>query len=113
MDTKIISYRLPGTTPSSQVDCGWIAVVDDIEVGWVSMIFHPDKTIKLADAYVIPEYRGKGIYNKLWHHRYNYCVDNYPDHRLIAYCKESVLDYFLNKGFEEKETVTLVELNAR
>ena len=110
MDIKILSYRLPGNSPSSQVDCGWIAYNGEKEVGWVSMIFYPKNLIKFADAYVISEYRGKGIYSKLWDKRFKYCQKHFPNHKIISYCKESVIDFYIKKGFKPSGTVTLMKL---
>ena len=56
-----------------------------------------------------PDYRGKGIYSKLWERRMNYINTNYSHYDLMAYCKPSTLNYFKKHGFIEKEIITLVE----
>ena len=110
MDIKILSYRLPGNSPSSQVDCGWIAYTGEEEIGWVSMIFYPKKIIKFAAAYVKSKYRGKGVYSQLWDVKFNYCQEKFPNHKIISYCKESVIDFYIKKGFKKKGIVTLMHL---
>lgn len=109
---KILSYRLPGNSPSAQVDCGWIAYNGEKEIGWVSMIFYPKKLIKFADAYVISEYRGKGVYSQLWNTRFDYCKKHFPNYKIISYCKESVVDFYIDKGFKAGEKVTLMTLES-
>ena len=49
MKIQILSYRLPTATPdpTRHSSCGWIALIDDIEVGWCNMSFLPNKVIKL------------------------------------------------------------------
>ena len=114
MEVRILSYRLPETTsvPNRHNTFGWVAFVDDQEVGWVNMTLLPKKTIKFEDAYVKKEYRGKGIYNKLWDVRWNYIKNNYIGYKIVAYCKETTLDFYKKQGFEEVSTTTLVEFQA-
>ena len=71
---NILSYRLPTNTPnpSKHSDCGWVAIIDGKEVGWVNMSFKPDNTLKFEDAFVHPDFRGLGIYRKLWDTRWEY-----------------------------------------
>ena len=110
-DIRIISYRLPINTPdpSRHATCGWIALIDDEEVGWCNMTFLVDNTIKFEDAFVLPEFRGKGIYTKLWENRMNYIKANFKDCKVISYCKPTTIGFYKKRGFTEMETVILVE----
>ena len=108
---NILSYRLPTNTPypSKHSDCGWVAIVDGKEVGWINMSFKPDNTLKFEDAFVHPDYRGLGIYRKLWDARWEYVLTCCKGMKIISYCKPSTLSFYLDKGFTAKETITLVE----
>lgn len=108
---KIISFRLPTTTPdpSKHSTCGWIALIDEQEVGWVNMSFLPDNSIKFEDAFVHPDHRGKGIYRKLWDTRWKYITEHYKGSRIFAYCKPPSINLYKGKGFTVVENVILVE----
>jgi predicted GNAT family acetyltransferase len=112
METKIISFRLPDTTsyPPRHNTFGWVAIVDDIEVGWVNMTLLPRKVIKFEDAYVLAQHREKGLYKKLWETRWDYINIHYIGYKVVAYCKESTVDYYRKKGFEIKSITSLVEI---
>ena len=71
-----------------------------------------DNVIKFEDAFIKPEFRGKGIYKMLWNNRLNYVNAHFGKYTLIAYCKPSTLDFYKKRGFTEKETITLVEKPA-
>ena len=108
---NILSYRLPSYTPdpSRHSSCGWVAIIDDKEVGWCNMSFLPHNTIKFEDAFVDPDYRGKGIYRKLWDTRWEYVTKNFKGMKVIAYCKPITVGFYEEKGFEEVHKITLVE----
>ena len=108
---NILSYRLPSSTPdpSRHSSCGWVAIIDDKEVGWCNMSFLPHNTIKFEDAFVDPDYRGKGIYRKLWDTRWEYVTKNFKGMKVIAYCKPITVGFYEEKGFEEVHKITLVE----
>ena len=108
---NILSYRLPSSTPnpSRHSSCGWVAIIDDKEVGWCNMSFLPHNTLKFEDAYVDPDYRGKGIYRKLWDTRWEYVTKNFKGMKVIAYCKPITVGFYEEKGFEEVHKITLVE----
>ena len=108
---KIIGYRLPTTTPdpSKHSACGWVAIKDHKEVGWVNMAFLPDNTIKFEDAYVHPNYRGQGIYRKLWERRWDYVTSHCKGMRVVAYCKPKSINLYMEKNFEVVEEVVLVK----
>ena len=108
---NILSYRLPSSTPdpSRHSSCGWVAIVDDKEVGWCNMSFLPHNTLKFEDAYVDPDYRGKGIYRKLWDTRWEYVTKNFKGMKVIAYCKPITVGFYEEKGFEEVHKIPLVE----
>ena len=107
----IIGYRLPTNTPGPQrhSSCGWVAIIDSKEVGWCNMSFLPNNVLKFEDAYVHPNFRGKGIYRKLWNTRWEYVSKAYKGMRVISYCKPSTYKFYIDKGFEAKEVITLVE----
>ena len=107
----IIGFRLPSNTPGPQrhTSCGWVAMVDNKEVGWCNMSFLPNNVLKFEDAFVLPEYRGKGIYSKLWDTRWNYISSFCKGMKIISYCKPSTYEFYKKKGFEEKYHVTLME----
>ena len=108
---NILSYRLPSSTPdpSRHSSCGWVAIIDDKEVGWCNMSFLPHNTIKFEDAFVDPDYRGRGIYRKLWDTRWEYVTKNFKGMKVIAYCKPITVGFYEEKGFEEVHKITLVE----
>ena len=108
---NILSYRLPSSTPdpSRHSSCGWVAIVDDKEIGWCNMSFLPHNTLKFEDAFVHPDYRGKGIYRKLWDTRWEYVTKNLKGKKVIAYCKPITVKFYKEKGFEEVHKITLVE----
>ena len=108
---NIISYRLPSNTPdpSRHSSCGWIAVVDNKEVAWCNMSFLPENTLKFEDAFVLPDYRGRGIYRKLWDIRWEYVNKNLKGMKIIAYCKPITVDFYQEKGFKEVHKITLME----
>ena len=107
----IIGFRLPTNTPGPQrhTSCGWVAMNDNKEVGWCNMSFLPHNTLKFEDAYVDPDYRGKGIYRKLWDTRWEYVTKNFKGMKVIAYCKPITVGFYEEKGFEEVHKITLVE----
>ena len=108
---NIIGYRLPTQTPDPQrhSTCGWVAIEDSKEVGWINMSFLPNNVLKFEDAFILPDYRGRGIYRKLWDTRWDYVLASCKGMRIISYCKPSTLSFYLEKGFTAKETITLVE----
>ncbi len=108
---NILSYRLPSSTPdpSRHSSCGWVAIIDGKEVGWCNMSFLPHNTLKFEDAFVDPDYRGKGIYRKLWDTRWEYVTKNFKGMKVIAYCKPITVGFYEEKGFEEVHKITLVE----
>ena len=111
MDIQIIGFRLPTNTPdpSRHSSCGWVAVCDKQEIGWCNMSFLPDKVIKYENSFVLPEFRGKGIYKMLFEKRDNYVNSHLKGYKIISYCKPTTLEFFKKRGFVEKEIITLVE----
>ena len=111
MKVNIIGFRLPTATPdpTRHSTCGWVAICNNKEVGWCNMSFLPDNVLKLEDAFVHVNYRGKGIYKKLWNTRMDYINDHYGNYKLMAYCKPTTLEFYKKRGFDVKETITLME----
>ena len=56
-----------------------------------------------------PDYRGKGIYKKLYEARDAYVTRLFKGSKIISYCKPSTVEFFKERGFEEKEIITLME----
>ena len=114
MKVNIIGFRQPTATPdpTRHSSCGWVAIYNNKEVGWCNMTFLPDNTIKLEDSFVHPDYRGKGIYRKLWNRRMDYINSHLSHYKLIAYCKPITLGFYKKQGFVEKEIITLVKKPA-
>ena len=108
---NIIGYRLPTSTPDPQrhSTCGWVAIIDNKEVGWCNMSFLPNNILKFEDAFVLPTFRGRGIYRKLWDTRWNYVSTACKGMQVISYCKPSTQEFYKKRGFKEKYTVTLME----
>lgn len=108
---NIIGYRLPTQTPdpARHSTCGWVAIEDSKEVGWINMSFLPNNVLKFEDAFILSEYRGKGVYRKLWDTRWNYVLTYCKGMKIISYCKPTTIDFYKNKGFEEVHTINLVE----
>ena len=111
MKVNIIGFRLPTATPdpTRHSSCGWVAICDNKEVGWCNMTFLPDNVLKLEDAFIHADYRGKGIYKNLWNTRMDYINKHYNNYKLMAYCKPTTLEFYKKQGFIEKEIITLVE----
>jgi len=88
----------------------WVAITDyGRAVGSVSLTFEKERVIKLHGAHVSTEFRGQGIYSKLYDERMDYIMSNYNGYKLISWCKESTLGKFTKKGWREVEKCTLVE----
>ena len=114
MKIDIIGFRLPTTTPSParHPSCGWVAMCEGKEIGWCNMTFLPNDVLKFEDAFVHPDYRGKGVYKILWNRRMDYINAHLSHYKLMAYCKPTTLDFYKKQGFIEKEIITLVEKTA-
>lgn len=108
MKINIISYKLPTQTPTPKQECGWIALHDSKAIGWNSLIFESYDTIKFANAFVEEEYRGKGIFKKLWDVRWEYCQQHFKGWNVVSYCLPTTVDFYREKGWEEKATSTLM-----
>ena len=107
----IIGYRLPTLTPDPQrhSTCGWVAIIDNKEVGWCNMSFLPKNILKFEDAFVVPEYRGQGIYTKLWETRWKYVIENFKGSKIISYCKPTTYEFYKKRGFKENYKVIMME----
>ena len=77
----------------------------------INLSFLPDSVIKYEDSFVLPDYRGKGIYKMLFKKRDDYVNHHFKGYTIISYCKPTTLAYFKKQGFIEKEIITLVEKN--
>lgn len=66
-------------------------------VGVVSYVEHPS-VIYLCHAFVLEEFRGRGVYKMLWDYRDSKVHDSKKD--IYAHCNTSSLKQFLNEGYE-------------
>ncbi|MBL6658155.1 MAG: GNAT family N-acetyltransferase [Flavobacteriales bacterium] len=90
---------------------GWVAMTtDDQAVGWVNLTFQKDKVIKFQDAFVSPEFRGRGIYKLLWDTRMQWVKDNYSGkgYSIESWCKQTSIGQFVKQDFNIGETATRV-----
>lgn len=90
----------------------WIALINNDVVGHIFMKIENNNKIKFLDAWVHDDYRRKGIYRALWDTRWQYVNDNYKDYTIYAWCKNTSLPLFLEKGFTEGEYCTYVEIKV-
>lgn len=74
----------------------WAFYDNDKIVGFVSLKLNPKKA-KLHSAYVMPEYRRKGIYQKLNEVRWNYII-NAGIPTVEANCTNDSIGYHLKHG---------------
>lgn len=89
----------------------WVStdIENNLSVGHIFMLIERDNKIKFMDAWVHSDYRRLGIYRSLWEARWEYVKDNYKNHLIYAWCKDTSLPLLLEKGFDMGETVTYVE----
>lgn len=87
----------------------WIASHDGDVIGHIYLLVETDKKIKFLDAWVHPEWRGKGVYRRLWERRWEDVKAEYSGHTVYAWCKSGSLPLLLEKGFEPGEQCTYVE----
>ena len=66
-------------------------------VGVVSYVEH-ERVIYLCHAFVLSEYRGRGIYKMLWNYRSSKISGT--DKTVYAHCNVDSLKYFINNGYE-------------
>lgn len=65
-------------------------------VGVVSYV-EQEHVVYLCHAYVMPEYRGRGIYKMLWNYRDARLRDSVKT--IYAHCNTDSLKYFINNGY--------------
>ena len=107
MHITIVPYKLPESVPTPKDECGWIALYNNQAIGWNSLLFLSDNTIKFANAYVEEKYRGNGIYKMLWDVRWEWCQENLKGYKVITYCLPTTHQFYKDKGWEEGHTSTL------
>ena len=77
-------------------------------VGIVSYVEH-DSVIYLCHAFVLEEYRSRGIYKLLWNYRDSKIHDS--EKTIYAHCNVDSLKYFINNGFSiEKALFKVVKI---
>ena len=107
---KIVSYRLPTNVPANkQSSCGWVALLNEKEIGWVTMSFLSKKEILFENAYVNPKYRRKGVYTKLWETRWEYVKRYFKGYTVRTYCRDTTVDIYRKNGFEFINPIFLME----
>jgi hypothetical protein len=72
------------------------ALIDGKLIGIVSYVEHP-ATVYLCHAYVIDEYRNRGIYKLLWDYRDTIVKDIKKP--ITAHCNVDSLKNFINNGY--------------
>jgi predicted GNAT family acetyltransferase len=104
------SIKVVFLSTNSQNIKSWIALNEESEaIGHIFMSIEPNKKIKFLDSWVQEDYRGKGVYRKMWETRWEYVRENYKGFLVYAWCKSNSLSLLLEKGFKEGEIVTYVE----
>lgn len=113
--SKMPQIKISHLKPNAQNIKMWIAVdtKTDLTVGHVFLNIEANNKLKFMDDWVHPDYRNKGIYKQLWDVRMAYVEENYDDHLIYAWCKQTSLPLFLKRGFEEGETATYVEYKQK
>jgi len=107
MNITIVPYKLPESVPTPKDECGWIALYNNQAIGWNSLLFLSDNTVKFANAYVDEKHRGNGIYTKLWDTRWAWCQENLKGYKVITYCLPTTHKFYSDKGWDEGNTSTL------
>ena len=107
---KIVTYRIPTNVPTNKnSNCGWVAMLNDKEIGWVTMSFLANKEILFENAYVDEKYRRKGVYTKLWEARWEFVNKHYKGYTIRTYCRDTTIDVFEKKGFQFINPIYLME----
>lgn len=71
-------------------------LINNQSVGIVSYVKHPS-VIYLCHAFVMEEYRNRGIYKMLWDYRSAILRDS--EKQIYAHCNTSSLKHFINNGY--------------
>jgi len=69
------------------------------------------KTIGFINAFVLPEYRNRGIYKKLSEVRFNYCKEKFPDFTVFISVNDKSRPQVENMGFKLIETQYRMYMN--
>jgi GNAT superfamily N-acetyltransferase len=102
MNAKILS-EFDGYPILTGPDYMWfMAMENNYLIGFASLKT-TKKGVKIINAYVLPEYRGKGIHTELIEKRINWCVEKgYTS--IEVDCLETSIKQYLNAGFKEIKT---------
>ena len=107
---KIVTYRLPSNVPTNKnSNCGWVAMLNNKEIGWVTMSFLSNNEILFENAYVDEQYRRKGVYRKLWNARWEHVKENYKGYTIRTYCRDTTVDMYRKNGFKFINPIYLME----
>jgi hypothetical protein len=90
----------------------WLAIHRGEVIGHTYMLIEPGEKIKFADSWVHPDWRGNGIFRKLWEARWSSVGARYKGYLAYAWCKDNSLPLLLEKGFVPGEKCTYVELKV-
>ena len=99
--------------PNGQDIETWFALLEGDVVGHIFMQIETNNKIKFLNAWVHDEHRRKGIYRKLWETRWEHVNQNYKGCTVYAWCKNTSLPLFLEKGFTDGEICTYVEIKTQ
>lgn len=99
----------------TEVDKGlWVWVVTDNEhgvIGKATMKVRNHHIVRLQDAWVHENFRGKGIYRSLYEARMDFINEWYKDYTIQSYCRPITRDVLLKDGFECTEVLYIMQKN--
>lgn len=78
-----------------------------ILIGFVGLLNIGEGKFRYKSDWVDSNFRGMGIYSKLWQYREKFVAENYPDEiQISAYCTEMSLPKYLSEGFKVQNETT-------
>jgi GNAT superfamily N-acetyltransferase len=107
--TQCSKERVTLDNPSGSV---WIAAFnDDKVIGFVCLVVTKARSARFKSDYVLPEYRGRGIYGRLFALRMALC-GRLGVKKATAFCTPLSLPTYVKNGFQRKSVrgdITFVE----
>ncbi|RNA67981.1 GNAT family N-acetyltransferase [Alteribacter keqinensis] len=110
------AYKAEGLKLRDFIGMSWLGAYDNTTLIGVVAYRRTKKGIVFKSDIVLKEYRGMGVYRKLFTERLKRIkkIKGTGSKRMYAYCTQSSLSLFLEYGFVKKRTVrryTYVEYN--